>query len=288
MALCILCGSKAEHLFSTQDPATGNTVHHVHWCQACDLGRLAGEFTPEQISSFYPVNYYTHSNQPKERPRMPFSERLLVHAAWRLDRGTVFSPEETTGKTALDIGCGDGFALRKFKAAGFSTFGIDPDPIARQVAGSAGTILPGTAETLPEQLAGKTFDVVLMSHVLEHCRLPITAIDNAKSLLSADGTLIIEVPNNAAFGFWWFKGRWPWTDAPRHLSFFTEKSLRILLETCGLQITKTIYTGYTRQFDNDWRGRIMSFRSGWPLWLASALSPDRKKYDSIRVHARVH
>jgi SAM-dependent methyltransferase len=210
---------------------------------------------------------------------------LLIHLAWRLDRQREFAPAELpNGKTACDIGCGNGDILRRLKASGYDAIGVEPDPKARGVASEVCKIYDGTAEDLPSL---DDFDIVLMSHVLEHCIDPLKAVENAKSLLSKNGTLVIEVPNNAALGFWWFKGRWPWTDIPRHLSFFTERSLRKLLNQLGLHVTKVVYTGYVRQFTPDWRDKIGGYWSGWPLFLVSSFARDGLKYDSIRLHARV-
>lgn len=129
--------------------------------------------------------------------------------------------------------------------------------------------------------------MVLMSHVLEHCIDPIGSVKNAAKLLSDEGTLVVEVPNNAALGFDWFEGKWPWTDIPRHLSFFTDRSLDRVLGNAGLTITETLYTGYARQFLPWWREQIGDARSGWPLLLTSAALSPRRKYDSIRIHARL-
>lgn len=275
---CLLCGGTTKHRFS-QDR------FDLQWCEQCDFGRLAGDFTPEIVSTFYSADYYTHQAQANGSAPLSLFDRALVHAAWRLDHGVDFSPSEIVrgGTTVCDIGCGNGNILRLFKQAGYATTGIDPDPLAREAASDIGTILHGTAED--HSVTGK-FDVVVMSHVLEHCIDPIKSIDNAIRLMTRDGTLVIEVPNNAALGFDWFGTRWPWTDIPRHLSFFTNRSLGKLLMDAGLVITQTYFTGFNRQFSPSWRRQIGRVSSGWPLLAALALKKDSpQKYDSIRVHA---
>lgn len=273
---CILCDKPMAPRFS-------HSGFNLFWCSSCEFGRLEGDFTPEQVAGFYPTDYYTHGTTAPLTSRASIVERTLVHLAWRTDGGLAFDPSETSGKSVCDLGCGNGGNLRKFKAAGYKTVGVEPDERALAAAQDAGVIVPGTAEDLP--IKG-SFDVVLMSHVLEHCIDPVRAASNAASLLAEGGTLIIEVPNNAALGFNWFEGRWPWTDIPRHLSFFSEASLRVLFSKLGLQVTRTFYVGYTRQFAPVWRDKIDSPRSGWPLLAATSLATDAKKYDSVRVHVR--
>ncbi|WP_084800962.1 class I SAM-dependent methyltransferase [Bradyrhizobium sp. Tv2a-2] len=275
---CLICDAETNRLFQTSH-------FDLRWCNQCSFGRLAGDFTPEQVSSFYPASYYTHSIAKDESRKPSPLERLLIHSAFKLDGGKDFDPSELpAGKTACDIGCGNGDLLRKLRSAGYSIVGIEPDQRARHIANDVCPTYDGTAEHLPP--VGK-FDVVLMSHVLEHCIDPIRALTNAKSILANDGVIVIEVPNNAATGFRWFKDAWPWTDIPRHLSFFTERSLRLLLERTGLQVTDVFYTGYTRQFMPKWRAELNLVRAGWPLLLRTMLAPNSAKYDSIRVHARV-
>jgi SAM-dependent methyltransferase len=276
---CILCGADAPLLFSHKG-------FDLHWCSDCDLGRLAGDFTPEQVACFYADNYYTHAPDVPRAELTGFEPRLLRHLAWRADYGSHFDVAELPkARTVCDIGCGNGDNLRHMKAIGLATTGVEPDPRAREAASNAGDIVAGTAEQVPP--LGK-FDIVFSSHVLEHCIDPILAINNTKAMVAPGGTLIIEVPNNAAMAFRWFGGKWPWADIPRHLSFFTEKSLCKLLAANGLRATKTIYCGYTKQFLPPRRERCGHFIAGWPLLAATVLAPDRLKYDSVRVHAKVN
>jgi SAM-dependent methyltransferase len=304
MSKCLLCGGKVEFRFSARDYArpTDRTERSLNWCARCEFGRLEGEFSASEVSSFYPEDYYTHSiatNVPEGVPS--FLERLRTHLAWRLDQGRDFHQNEIEirGGTVCDIGCGAGQRLRLYKNAGFQTFGVEPDSIARSFSADAGEVFDGTAENPPKAIANRQFDVVQMFHVLEHCIDPAAAISNAKQMLAKDGTLIIEVPNNAALGFSTFKAAWPWTDIPRHLNFFTDKSLLTLLQRNRLKICKTLYAGYTRQFQPSWiakeveisrhilSGRAPNFDvAAWTLLLRTALSKDRYKYDSIRIHAR--
>ncbi|ABQ35980.1 class I SAM-dependent methyltransferase [Bradyrhizobium sp. BTAi1] len=279
-ARCLICGSEMAFLFSA--PAHEEWFE-LYWCHECDFGRLAGDFPQDRVATFYSDDYYTHSVKQKDDRSPSLSERALIHAAWLLDNGRHFSPTEVPqGKTFCDIGCGNGADMRLFREAGYETSGIEPDPLARRQAKVHGSVYAGVAEDLPSI---GPFDVVSLMHSLEHCSDPVKAIEGVKQLLADDGTLVIEVPNSTALAFRWFKERWPWTDIPRHLSFFTETSLRRLLERCGLKVTQVRYVGFTRQFLPEWRNKVGSKFSGWPLLMSSGLLRDALKFDSIRIHA---
>jgi len=187
-----------------------------------------GNFLPEEISKFYEIPYYTHGSTDQASREKTLLERVVTHLAWRADRGMQLSPSElgpSRGRTLCDLGCGDGSHLSGFGKAGFRVVGVEPDPAARKAAEQLADVFDGTAENLPAEIANRRFDVVLLSHVLEHCIDPLKAIANIKSILAPNGMIVIEVPNNAARGFSRFKAAWPWTDIPRHLNFFTEISL---------------------------------------------------------------
>jgi SAM-dependent methyltransferase len=277
----------------------------IGWCTTCQYGRLEGNFSPTKVGSFYSMPYYTHDIIAKPKGNLAFLDRLRTHLAWRADSGIELQPREIAhagqqGRlTFCDLGCGSGGQLRAFKELGYQVIGVEPDPKARSVAGRIGDVLDGTAEDLPPQIADRQFDVVLFSHVLEHCIDPVKALANAKRILAADGTLVIEVPNNGAIGFAWFKAAWPSTDIPRHLNFFTEQSLRALLQRSGFKITDVKYVGYTRQFVPEWiamqediwrqigTGSKPKFgRAAWRLLFRTAFASRASKYDSIRVHAK--
>jgi 2-polyprenyl-3-methyl-5-hydroxy-6-metoxy-1,4-benzoquinol methylase len=188
--------------------------------------------------------------------------------------------------------------MSAFKQTGYDAVGIEPDASARNLASRIGTVFEGTAEALPNAIADRQFDVVLLSHVLEHCIDPAAALGNVKQLLAPGGTAILEVPNNASIGFQMFGPTWFFADIPRHLQFFTEKSLRKAISRAGLRVTKAIYTGYTRQFSPEWLAAQEQIRTNalldhkrqgcgnaWSLLAQTAFALPSRKYDSIRVHA---
>ena len=156
------------------------------------------------------------------------------------------------GPSVCDLGCGNGTFLAGMAALGFDAVGVEPDDAARGPARARGLdVRPGTAEHLPPDLHGP-FDAVVLTHVLEHCLDPLRALANARALLKPAGTLLCETPNNQALGLAWSGGAWRWLDVPRHLNFFTARSLRLACERVGLRFGQVRFSGYTRQFQSEW------------------------------------
>jgi SAM-dependent methyltransferase len=305
MATCFLCGAKMVPRFQTRDHLRPevSTEYTLEWCAGCELGRIAGDFSPSDVAAFYTENYYTHvAPGHAAQSSIRFFDRLRMHLAWRADRGLDLSPGEAprskASPTLCDVGCGSGQAMSVFKQSGYEVVGIEPDQAARALASRIGDVFEGTAEALPAAIAGRQFDVVLLSHVLEHCIDPAAALGNVKRLLAPGGTAILEVPNNAAFGFQMYGPGWFFADIPRHLQFFTEKSLTKALDRAGLRVKRAIYTGYTRQFSSEWLAAQKQIRANtglnrddrwigdiWSLLAKTRSASQSKKYDSIRVHA---
>lgn len=80
----------------------------------------------------------------------------------------------------------------------------------------------------------KKFDLVVMSHVLEHVSNPVSFINDAMKNLRSGGVIFIEVPCRD----WEHK----FVDEP-HLLFFDKKPIQLLLEKSGCEDIVTSYYG---------------------------------------------
>ena len=300
---CMLCASPmTRHVecYDWQRP-DDSSKYLMLWCEACQFGCLSGEFLPERIRTFYDVSggYYTHAKTDQQAPRQRLSQRLVQHLAWRVDHGVDFRVSElgpANGRTLCDIGCGDGALLTAATGAGFDVTGIEPDEKA--ASRSLGLrVVTGSAENIPRNVG--TFDVVTMFHSLEHCAKPDLAIENAKRLLRPNGLLVIEVPNSQCYGIRSFGIVGAWCDIPRHLYFFSRRSLTALIEKSGLAVEGCNYRGYFGQFTPAWtRAQYQLWRRHSDrkspdfdrrlFWLLArtALASSDAKYDSIRLYAR--
>ncbi|WP_416674567.1 class I SAM-dependent methyltransferase [Egbenema bharatensis] len=313
---CPICTRRTSPLFSVpcdyRKPFNSRR-YAIDWCEVCDYGQVWERPSRAEIPGFYQLeNYYTHNSQSTSQlqPRKTFFDRLRAHLSYRFDRGEPLTPDdalsllEGDSLTICEIGCGNGGNLLQFMKQGFSGVGVEPDPCARDAAKKSGMLVfQGTAEELPEEVLEPKFDVVLMSHVLEHCLDINAAVSNAKRILKQGGIFIVETPNCHSRGFKSYQGEWPWSDIPRHLNFFTPSSLNLILTKYGFSVAKTKYDGFFRQFTNTWleneaeiwqsfahydskRDSPPNFKlRAWKLLLKSVLSSKAMKYDSIRLIA---
>src|SRR5438477_4475826 len=98
------------------------------------------------------------------------------------------------GKRILDVGCGIGAYVTKFRAFSDDVFGVDVDEEKIQEAARAlPHVLPAEAEALP--FRDDTFDVILLHEVIEHVRNDRETIREAVRCLRPGGDVIIFAPN---------------------------------------------------------------------------------------------
>jgi len=173
-----------------------------------------------------------------------------------------FAPVE--GKRVLDVGCGIGLYLKKFKERGAIVYGVDVD---EEKVAEASEELPNLVVARAEYLPFRTeaFDVVLLHEVLEHVEDDRLAIQEAVRVLRPGGKVVIFVPNRLypfeTHGFFlgrrYFFGNIPlinyFPDFLRrrlcpHVRAYTSKGLKKLFEGAPVRflVHTRIYPGYDK------------------------------------------
>lgn len=311
---CKVCSGSAKLWLNM--PLDGKTFEptaygKVYRCERCGHGSVVPLPTPAEVPAFYALDeYYTQGKSHIRNIRPGILDKVLTKLAWTFDDGIDLAPallalNLNAGSWVCEIGCGHGANLVDFMRQGHTTLGVDPDPKAVAHAAESGVeVLLGTGEILPERVRSTRFDLVIMSHSLEHCIDPMLAVANVASILRPGGRFVCEVPNSGCKHFLWNTVCSEMFDAPRHLHFYNTGSLRRTAESAGLQIESIQYTGFTRHHGAGWRDTeqriraklVASSRGVCPpehtywrsflLWLATFKAAGSDKYDSVRLVAK--
>ena len=164
-------------------------------------------------------------------------------------RLTAGFPAPSDGKTLLDIGCGGGEWLESVRSAGWTVYGVEPDPVARRMAEAKGIPVWGSIGDVPRD--APRFDYITLSHVIEHVHDPIGLLRSCHALLKPGARIYIDTPNIDAIGHARFGRNWRGLEPPRHLVIFGRKSLYLALEKAGFQKpafkTKRVFAFISRQ-----------------------------------------
>ncbi len=143
-----------------------------------------------------------------------------------------FAPFMTAGGRVLEIGCATGelaAAARGSMVIGrYEAIELSP---AAEIACSRVDLLHTRPLRilLTERQLETAFDLVLMSHVLEHIDDPAAELRAIRQILAPAGALFLEVPNGSG------NRRLPIDDNRSHLHFFSATSLTRLLADAGLE-----------------------------------------------------
>lgn len=157
----------------------------------------------------------------------------------------------------LDIGCGDGNVSQLYLPKGKVT-GLDISPLALKLAAQKGikTVLHDL-NILPLPFSANSFDVIILTDVLEHVLDPLGLLKDLNRILSPRGQVIITVPNFARLEnrirmIWgdpidilhWEK----YGDELEHLHWFTTGKIIHLLKIAGFRNIRFIPTGLPTGF----------------------------------------
>ena len=158
-----------------------------------------------------------------------YLEVQRFHAEWLC----TFLRDRAPGARLLDIGFGRGYLMRLAQAHGFEVYGLDSSQ--RQVDGLSPYFGQRVARVVvgEEEIPWQGFDLVVMSHVLEHLPEPAAVLEEVRGLLNPGGLLYLAVPDMQSMHFKLFGKRWDVVNPLVHFQYFTHESLTRLVEQCG-------------------------------------------------------
>lgn len=237
----------------------------LHRCQKCSSGYLDPRPSRDSIGLAY-QQYYTHGSADERKSASDLNgihrlRRKIANGYRNVRYGTNYQPASTfsswmfylvpsykrildremrhlpklppDGKL-LDIGCGDGGFLKRAEEAGWKAKGIDPDPQAVEVAQNSGLdVKQGGVEILENER--ELYDVITLSHVIEHAHDPRAMLVACHRLLKSDGILWIETPNLNSIGHKRYGQSWRGLEPPRHLVLFSFESMKHALHVNGFR-----------------------------------------------------
>ena len=137
------------------------------------------------------------------------------------------------GSRMLDLGFGRGYLMQLARAYGFEVYGLDSS------AAQLDRLWPFFGNRVANLVVGQgglpwgSFDVVVMSHILEHLPDPAGALSQVRDLLNPGGILYLAVPDMRSLAFQVFGKKWDVVNPLVHLQYFNEDALTRLLRDRG-------------------------------------------------------
>jgi SAM-dependent methyltransferase len=161
---------------------------------------------------------YASGIYASEPPRFSRAVRALQQIARRLPLRMLRRAGVQPGAAVLDAGAGRGGLVAELRDGGYSAEGIDPSPRG-----------PGVSPASLEEHSAQGLDAVVLWHVLEHVRDPLTALERSRGWLGPGGVVLVAVPNLDSLQARIAGPAWFHLDVPRHRTHFTARGVRDLL-----------------------------------------------------------
>lgn len=237
---CALCGGEeSDAVFTGYDRLLGfPDQFHVVRCKRCGLTYTNPRPTQAALARFYPDDYGVFDPTPWQRRRMTLYHRRIARRLRRAVGGGQHV-------SILDVGCGSGDLLAQCSRFGWKCAGIEMNAAAAEKGSVRHGLDIQVGTDTSVQLLDVSFDIIVLSHVLEHVLDPNATLDRMRNAMAPNGKLFITLPNcdsweRRRFGSDWY----PW-DTPRHLYHFTPETLSQMLNRAGFEIAQMRYlTGF--------------------------------------------
>jgi len=149
------------------------------------------------------------------------------------------------GGRLLEIGCHAGVLLERFRAQGWKVRGVEPDRRAVQFARSHFGLEVSACALEEASFAPKSFDAVVMLHVIEHLDDPARTVSHIADVLRPRGIFVVETPVYDTLIYRLLGRRERSLSCDGHVYFYTARTLAALLERCGFEIVRERRVGRT-------------------------------------------
>ena len=218
---CYLCG---ENSFTKRPGIVRDNKNlDVLECSSCGLVFL---------SSFSHINdaYYEDSGMHEVGVDV---EVWRNQTAQDDERRFLFLQRMLENRSVLDFGCGNGGFLKRARSIARNAMGVELEKRLQPYFLREGLKVFQKHEEITD-----SFDVISLFHVLEHIPDPIELLKALSEKLSADGQIVIEVPNanDALLCLYQSKAFSHFTYWGCHLFLFTNSTIGQLVRKAGLKV----------------------------------------------------
>ncbi len=229
---CALCGARdTRRLYTKFDYGIGR-------CRRCGLVYANPRAPESRILERYNRDYFWNEYLPaagapegridfdfidgRNRPMLDFARR---HA-----------PE---GRRLLEVGTGAGLFLKAAERAGWDVAGLELSAEAAAFARERLGLNVREERAEAMTFGPASFEVAVMSEVIEHLFDPRAVLDAVYRALRPGGVILVTTPNFSALSRHALGASWSVLSPLEHLYYFTEATLGRMLEASGFSIMES-------------------------------------------------
>lgn len=205
-----------------------------HDCDVCGATFMAQLPEADHLRMYYESDaYHLDVHDDTKAPR---SMHRGLSAFRRFHMGLARPLQGPPGRL-LDYGCGPGDFMLYAKHLGWNTLGVEYSEESARTAKGRG--LDVVLESRVDELPDESFDYISMIHSLEHVSEPTVTVSRLVRKLRPGGVLFVEVPYLDCHEFRLFGRHYSMIQAPVHLQFFTDATMRWLADKTGVTLARS-------------------------------------------------
>ena len=287
---CYVCEGVGSPLYQNLEDKVFDTPGEwsMLYCPKCKLSWLNPQPNPEEIHKIY-KSYHTH-NVSKLRWFLSLTNPIRVNILRKyygyqefdglmennliskllsnlpllievVGMGILHLDASKKGKL-LDVGCGTGQFLFSMQTLGWEVQGIEVDEQAASIAREEYKLNVSIGALREENFPEKAFDIITLSHVIEHVLDPIELLSECRRILKPSGKLILTTPNMESLGHRLFHENWRGLEVPRHMMVFSTRSIELCIHRAGFKL-ETIQSSERMARDIYNASRIIQYQSSF-------------------------
>jgi hypothetical protein len=211
-----------------------HSLFSVIHCNDCSVRFIIDPPSPDTIQKYYANDAGIGMHKQGSGLHHKLRELLLR------DELKPLTKKLKAGSQIVDYGAGDGSVSKFLHDMGFKISALDMHPQTEWLYPEIEyRQIDLNAPVPPFGIHGaeKTVKAVVMRHVLEHLYEPARILSAFRD--TDVNYILIVVPNYKSIMRPILGGNWYYWDPPRHLTYFTERSLYCLAERCGYKLIET-------------------------------------------------
>jgi SAM-dependent methyltransferase len=163
----------------------GIPIEYAH-CTHCGVLWQTSRLADDYLGEYY-ANVYRQITAPTPHARAQTDKvghmRAAIQVSW-------LSDQLDSRKTALDYGCSGGWLLEALQNRGMTVTGVEMDKTELSQPARGKFTIYDTIDEAPGQ-----YDLIAMSHVLEHFNHPLEGLKPITAKIKPGGLLFVDVPN---------------------------------------------------------------------------------------------
>ena len=251
-AECIVCKKQAKMIFKNFSGYVEGELFNIYYCGCCNTSFVWPHAVDDKIydkiysqSKIVPgynrYELYAHSITKKKKALEYLADKEAMYFAVN----QILSENNDPAKKILEVGSGLGYLTYAVAQKGYDIIGLDisVDAIKKSKKRFGKNYVCEDVYKYAIENNQK-FNLIILTEVIEHVPDPYSFCNGLINLLKPKGRLIISTPNKSAFPQ---QEYWNTELPPVHLTWFSEKSFKVLSERLGLSLSFFDFTEFNKK-----------------------------------------